>query len=155
MTANLWGWIFLHGVGELTDIEGRLNAEKYIEILEVMLPSVWAYALPFPERFIFMQDNSPIHTARIVQRWFQEQQHVELLDWPSKACDLNPIENIWANIVNVWEPAQERTSRELVQHANREWETMRRKPELVFRHVASVPERLRDMIEKGGGWTGH
>ena len=36
MTANLWGWIFLHGVGELTDIEGRLNAEKYIEILEVM-----------------------------------------------------------------------------------------------------------------------
>ena len=69
VTVNLWGWIFLHGVGELTDIEGRLNAEKYIEILEeVMLPSVRAYALPFPERFIFMQDNSPIHTARIVQR---------------------------------------------------------------------------------------
>ena len=60
-----------------------------------------------------MQDNSPIHTARIVQRWFQEQQHVELLDWPSKACDLNPIENIWANIVNVWKPALERTSPEL------------------------------------------
>ena len=48
----------MHGVGELTDIDGKFTAEKYIEILEeVMLPSVREYALPYPERIIFMQDR--------------------------------------------------------------------------------------------------
>lgn len=56
VTCNVWGWIHLHGVGELTEIRGRFTAEQYIEILEeVMVPSVRAMALPYPERIIFMQ----------------------------------------------------------------------------------------------------
>ena len=79
----------------MTKIEGRFTADQYIEILEeVMLPSVRQYALPYPERIIFMQDNCPIHKARVVNRWFQEQRDIELLDWPSRSCDLNPIENV-------------------------------------------------------------
>lgn len=93
VTCNMWGWIFLHGVGELAEIDGRFNSEKYIELLEeVFLPSVRSYALPFPETIIVMQDNCPIHTSRVVTRWFQDQNHLEVLPWPSKACDLNPIE---------------------------------------------------------------
>lgn len=154
VTCNMWGWIFLHGVGELAEIDGRFNSEKYIELLEeVFLPSVRSYALPFPETIIVMQDNCPIHTSRVVTRWFQDQNHLEVLPWPSKACDLNPIENVWANIVNVWETANERTSQQIIQHAKREWEVMRRKPELIYKHVASVPERLRLVIENNGGWT--
>lgn len=156
VTANTWGWMYLHGVGELAPIHGRFNSEQYLEILEeVMVPSVRTYALPYPERVIFMQDNCPIHTARIVRRWFQDQRNMEVLDWPSKACDLNPIENLWANIVNDWEPAQERTSQLLLEHVTREWEMFRRKPEIVYNHCASVPERLQDVIEKNGGWTRH
>lgn len=46
----------LYGIGELTEIHGRLTADQYIEILEeVMVPSVRAYALPYPERIISMQ----------------------------------------------------------------------------------------------------
>ena len=56
VTCNVWGWIFLHGIGELAQISGRFTAEKYLEILEeVMLPSVRSFALPYPERIIFMQ----------------------------------------------------------------------------------------------------
>ena len=55
VTANMWGWIHLYGVGELAEIEGRFNAEQYLEILEeVMLPSVRAIALPHPEIITFM-----------------------------------------------------------------------------------------------------
>lgn len=58
VTCNVWGWVHLHGVGELTEIRGRFTAEQYIEILEeVMVPSVRAIALPYPERIIFMQVN--------------------------------------------------------------------------------------------------
>lgn len=156
VSVNTWGWIFLYGVGELAEIGGRFTAEQYLEILEeVMLPSVRTYAFPYPERVIFMQDNCPIHTARIVKRWFQDQRNMELLDWPSKSCDLNPIENVWANIVNVWEPQQERTFRQLMGHVQTEWEVLRRKPDIIYNHVASVPERLREVIESNGGWTGH
>lgn len=118
-----------------------------------MLPSVRSYALPFPETILFMQDNCPVHTARVVKRWFEEQRHVELLPWPSNSPDLNPIENLWANIVNVWESAQERTPRQLLQHMTTEWEVLRRKPALINNHVASVPQRLQSVIQKNGGWT--
>ena len=56
ITCNVWGWIHLHGVGELAEISGRFNAEQYLEILEeVMVPTVRAYALPYPEQINFMQ----------------------------------------------------------------------------------------------------
>ena len=133
VTANFWGWIHLHGVGELADIEGTFTADKYIEILEeVMLPSVRAYAFPYPERVILMHDRCPIHTARAVTRWLNEQRNLEILDWPSKACDMNPIENVWAKMVNVWEPAEERTRRLLQGHTFREWEVLRRTPQLII-----------------------
>lgn len=55
-TVNVWGWVNLNCLGELTEIEGRFNSEVYIEILEeVMLPTVRAMVLPFPEKIIFMQ----------------------------------------------------------------------------------------------------
>ena len=78
---------------------------------------------------------------------------MEVLDWPSKGCDMNPIENIWANIVNVWENEGERTREQLRQHASREWEILRRKPRLVYEHVADMPRRLQSVIDSSGGWS--
>ena len=55
ITCNVWGWIHLYGVGELAHISRRFNAEEYLEILEeVMVPSVRAMTLPYPEQIIFM-----------------------------------------------------------------------------------------------------
>lgn len=56
VTCNVWGWIHLHGIGELAEISGRFNTNTYLELLEeVMVPTVRAMALPFPERILFMQ----------------------------------------------------------------------------------------------------
>ena len=63
-----------------------------------------------------MQDNSPIHKARIVTQWFEEQQNITLFHWPSKGCDLNPIENVWGNIVRTWEPEQERYRKQFMSY---------------------------------------
>lgn len=142
-------------MGDVTNIEGRFTAAKYINILQdFFLPSLRERNFPFPPGpIMFVQDRCPIHTARIVSEWFRAQGDLQLLDWPSKGADMNPIENLWGNIVNCWEPENERTRAELQAHTHAEWELMRNKPRLVRDLVSSMPNRLREVMEKEGGWT--
>ena len=44
-----------------------------------------------------MNDNAPIHTASIIENWFDEN-GIPLVDWPPYSPDLNPIENAWAKL---------------------------------------------------------
>ena len=44
-----------------------------------------------------MQDNAPIHKAKIVAKWFKENV-VEVINWPLYSPDLNPIETLGYNL---------------------------------------------------------
>ncbi|GFT14322.1 hypothetical protein TNCV_4591361 [Trichonephila clavipes] len=46
---------------------------------------------------IFQQDNARLHLARIVQRFFVNNQ-IELHVWPARSPDLSPIENMWSMV---------------------------------------------------------
>ena len=156
VTCNMWGWVCLYGAGELNHIEGRFTAAKYLEILEeCFLPSLRDSPYSFEDRLIFVHDNCPIHRAGIINRWFEDHPTLELLNWPSKGCDMNPIENVWANMVNSWEPQQERTRENLVNHTKLQWEMFRNNPELVYNIVSNMSERLQAVIDKEGGWSGY
>ncbi|KAK3878830.1 hypothetical protein Pcinc_016638 [Petrolisthes cinctipes] len=70
---NYLGWMWAYGPGELVSLEGRFTAREYIRVLEdIMLPTVRPMAIPDPHPIMFVQDRSPIHTARIVNEWFGE-----------------------------------------------------------------------------------
>ena len=155
VTCNVWGWISMHGMGDVTRIQGRFTAATYIDILEnFFLPSLHAKNFPFPPGpIIFVQDRCPVHTARAVREWFSGQNNVQLLELPSKGCDCNPIEHIWANMVNNWEDELERTGEQLMAHTQRQWELFRAKPQEIRNLVSSVPDRLRAVIDADGGWT--
>ena len=84
-------------------IDGKFNGEKYLEILrEVMLPSVRAI-YPKPEIIYVVEDNSPVHRAKIVKKWFEEQNDIIRIDWPAISPDLNIIENIWSLVAKEWD----------------------------------------------------
>ncbi|KAL7634885.1 UNVERIFIED_CONTAM: hypothetical protein RMT77_015262 [Armadillidium vulgare] len=153
--CNVWGWINAFTVGELTHIDGRFTIDQYLEILdEVFLPSVRVSVFPDPEKFVFVQDNRTIHTARRVRQWFEEHEHIiEVLPWPSKGCDLNPIENVWAAFVKDWRMPQDKiTKKDLEDYIKTSWENLRMN-HIIENSILSIPNRLQAVIEAKGGWT--
>ncbi len=89
----VWGCISVYGMGSLHVLEGTMNAERYIKVLEQhMLPSRWRLFQGRP--CLFQQDNAKPHTAAITTAWLRSRR-VQVLNWPACSPDLSPIENIW------------------------------------------------------------
>ncbi len=83
-------------MGSLHVLEGAMNAERYIKVLEQhMLPSRWHLFQGRP--CVFQQDNAKPHTAAIITAWLHSRR-VRVLNWPAFSPDLSPIENIWCII---------------------------------------------------------
>ncbi len=78
----VWGCISVYGMGSLHILEGTMNAERYIKVLEQHM---------HPSRGrVCQQDNAKPHNAAITTAWLCSR----------RACspDLSPIENIWCII---------------------------------------------------------
>ena len=78
----VWVCIGWNGVGVLSKVEERMDAEQYVAILEAgLLQNMEESGIPEGD-IIFQQDNDPKHTSRRAQKWFEEQD-IKLLDWPA------------------------------------------------------------------------
>lgn len=92
-SVMVWSAFGHHGFTDVVIVDGRINADDYIALLqEHLLPR---YRELVPDGGYFMQDNAPIHNAHRTLTFLQEH-NVNVLPWPSLSPDMNPIENVWA-----------------------------------------------------------
>ena len=70
--SMMWGCIGEEGVGYATQIEGKMDAQLYTDILgDELFKSLEWFGLNVEEVY-FHQDNDPKHTSKLAKKWFEE-----------------------------------------------------------------------------------
>lgn len=141
----VWGAFSWYGVGPIHRIEGRMDQHQYKNILEnVMEPFSFEN---MPITYIFQQDNDPKHTSRVVKQWFTDSK-TNILSWPAQSPDLNPIENLWADVERGLKMKNPRNMDEHFQNIKEVWQLI--PPSRCRTLVESLPKRLADVIRYKG-----
>lgn len=147
----IWGSMASSGVGTLEFIDGRMDADMYIDILERNVkPS--AQKLGFGRRWIFQQDNDPKHTSKKAQAYFKKSR-LQVLEWPPQSPDLNPIEHLWGILKKSVYETRSSSISGLKVKVEEAWEKITM--EETKRLVDSMPRRLQAVIEANGGPTAY
>ncbi len=141
----VWGGISSRGATPLIFIQGGVNAEKYIKILEEGLLTTMNFL--YPDGFIFQQYNAPAHRANITKKWLRDNNLV-IIDWPAMSPDLSPIENLWAIIKNEPETTKPIKIEQWKQKINEIWRNFG--PTFLVRFLESMPSRLEKCVASEG-----
>ncbi|CAH2016787.1 unnamed protein product, partial [Acanthoscelides obtectus] len=68
----IWGSMSSKGVGKLHFIDGNVDANKYLAILEESLLPVMEECLTSGQDFVFQQDGAACHTSKKAIKWMEE-----------------------------------------------------------------------------------
>lgn len=148
-SVMVWGGIMGNLKTDLVIIQGNLNAQGYINLLNNTL-------MPFLHQnqpAIFQQDNARPHTALITTQ-FLAQNNVDVMPWPAVSPDLSPIENIWDELGRTARANHQiHNVNDLRNALLVEWQRIPNA--LVQRYVNSMRRRILKCIRANGGHTGY
>jgi len=145
-----WAAFSFNGKASLRFISTKSNSEDYTKLLEDVLCN---FGHQFHQNgYIFQHDNAPIHRSRHTIQWFKSN-NIEVMDWPARSPDLNPMENLWGILSRaVYKNGKQFSSiNELKSEILLEWLNIPKKT--LQNLVSSMEQRIFELILKAGGAT--
>ena len=93
----IWGCMTHKGVGFACWVQGWMDSNLYVTILEDELLKTIEYYKLKHKNVIFQQDGAHPHDAEKVKDWLKKYK-ITLLDLPSQSPNFNPIEHLWDHV---------------------------------------------------------
>ena len=139
------------GIGCIAIFQHKLNATYMKKIsAKNLTKSAKIYFPGAADHWWLLQDNDPKHKSRLVQNWLFSK-GVRCIDFPPYSPDMNPIENLWADLKKRVSARNARTINELIEHIEEEWEAT--DTDFLVSLVDSMPNRCQAVIDKQGHIT--
>jgi hypothetical protein len=148
-----WAYFTAHGPGYMAMYEGSLDGAGLCDIMRDYLKPTAEEHFGDNAEWWLLHDNDPgRHIVKsIVVRTWMHNNYVRPLDFSPYSPDLNPIENLWADVKKRMESKQTGTKDELEELLSEEWAAT--SPALCNRLARSMVHRIQQVIERGGAYT--
>ena len=149
--VHVWACFGAGGVGGIHVFTENLEKTLMVKILKAHLIKS-AHKFWPSGQWWFQQDNDPKHSSRLVQGWL-DTAGVDRIDWPHYSPDLNPIENLWADLKKRVEKHNAVKEDDLAVAVKTEWKATSQ--ELCVKLVRSMTDRTHLVLQQEGGLTGY
>jgi hypothetical protein len=149
-SVMVWAGFSCFGFTDIAIINGRLTAEDYVDVLRLhLLPN---YRDLLPPNGLFMQDNAPIHSARVTTAFLREN-NIDVLPWPPMSPDLNPIEHVWSICKKELRNHPVHNVPEMIDAIRHVWENKMNNVQFRVHLIDSMRRRVRAVHISRGSYT--
>jgi len=150
-----WAALISDGTILIKRLVGRINSEIYIDFLSEHIKPMLDQKFG-SEHYVFQQDNASIHVSNYSMAWLRAN-FSNVLEWPARSPDLNPVENVWKmisdivydsktynSISDLWDSIEQACTKLMAEKQN-----------ILVDLIKFMPKRLVDVIKLKGELTKH